>query len=91
MYVYVSGGLFNDLSQKPSQKAFENLVRLNGNMSYHGRSLYSKTVDSYSTALECKFGVTIFRALLSFACTMFTFIPSSTLIYEHNKKNTKFT
>ncbi|KOB79072.1 Glutamate receptor, ionotropic kainate [Operophtera brumata] len=52
---YPIGGLFNDLSQKPSQKAFDNLLRLSGDVNYHGRSLLSKTVDSYSTAMElCK-------------------------------------
>ncbi|KAJ0183280.1 hypothetical protein K1T71_001256 [Dendrolimus kikuchii] len=51
------GGLFNRLALQTSISAFENKVgKVSGTRAYHGRSLVSKVVDSYSTSLEiCDF------------------------------------
>ncbi|KAF9423570.1 hypothetical protein HW555_001125 [Spodoptera exigua] len=50
------GGLFNRETLETSRQVFENMIEANQMMTYHGRSLDSKVVDSYSTSLElCPF------------------------------------
>lgn len=49
-----SGGLFNRETLATSKQVFENMIEANQMMTYHGRSLDSKVVDSYSTSLERK-------------------------------------
>lgn len=49
-----SGGLFNRETLPSSVRAFENMIEQNRMATYHGRSLDSKVVDSYSTSLERK-------------------------------------
>ncbi|CAD0201788.1 unnamed protein product [Chrysodeixis includens] len=50
------GGLFNRETLPSSRRAYENMIEQNRMATYHGRSLDSKVVDSYSTSLElCPF------------------------------------
>ncbi|XP_047025331.1 glutamate receptor ionotropic, kainate 2-like [Helicoverpa zea] len=50
------GGLFNRETLPSSLQVFSNMIEANRMTTYHGRSLVSKVVDSYSTSLElCPF------------------------------------